>query len=250
MNCLVIEDLLGKDVYRISEDCVRRVFRNISRLEKGKCIKIAFLGGERGNAEIVAVSSRHIDVKIVSLEPSLPLLPIDLIVGLSRPQTTKKVIQAAVMTGVRSLHLVNTANGEKSYKDATLLREDGLKVEIVKALEQIWQGSSPQIFVHHNFRYFQKNTLQTFADYPRKLIAVPENEMLKADVKAVHIDSTVVAVGPEAGWSEAEVVAFEEVGFRKIGLGRRTVRVELAVAMVLGQVVMITDTSLESNKYG
>lgn len=241
MNCLIIDDLPGKDVYRISEDCVRRVFRDISRLEKGKSIKIAFLGGDRGSAEVVAVTSQHIDVKIVSLQPSLPLLHIDLVVGLSRPQTTKKVIQAGGMAGVRSLHLVHTANGEKSYKDATLLREDGLKVEIVKALEQIWQGTYPQIYVHQNFRYFQKNTLQTFTEHRRKLIAVPENEMLRADLIAEPVDSIVVAVGPEAGWNEAEVSAFEEAGFRKIGLGRRTVRVELAVAMVLGQVMMIPD---------
>lgn len=244
MNCLVIDDLIDKDVYRIPEECVRRVFSHVSRLEKGKNIKIAFLGGERGSAEIVAISSDYIDLKIVSLEPSLQLVPIDLIVGLSRPQTTKKVIQAAVMTGVRSLHFVDTALGEKSYKDATLFREDALKIEVIKALEQVWQGAYPEIHVHKNFRYFQNRTLQNFADCARKLIAVPRNEMLKIGVMPEYVDSIVLAVGPEAGWSESEVMAFEEVGFQKIGLGHRVVRVELAVGMLLGQVMMITDGPL------
>lgn len=241
MNCLVIDDLIDKDVYRIPEDCVRRVFSSLSQLDKGKRIKIAFLGGKRGNAEVVNVSSDFIELKIVSLEPSLSLLPIDLIVGLSRPQTIKKVIHTAVMAGVRSLHLVNTSLGEKSYVNATLLREETLKFEIVKALEQIWQGVYPRIFVHRNFRYFNNNTLQTFARHRRKLIAVPDNEMLKAQDLAHTVDSLVVAVGPEAGWSASEVADFEEIGFQKIGLGHRTVRVELAVGMVLGQIMLIVD---------
>ena len=45
----------------------------------------------------------------------------------------------------------------------------------------------------------------------------------------------VLAVGPEPGWSSDELTTLEGLGFMKVGLGPRVVRVEVALGLLLGQ---------------
>ena len=242
MNCLVIEDRGDREVYRVFNEAVYRVFGGQAKnLCPGKEIAVAFLGGGRGKARIVVVTQEWIDIEILSREPSLALQPIDLLVGLSRPQTSRKVLQAAVMAGVRSLHFIKTIRGEKSYVDATLFLEDSMRKETIKALEQVGQGLHPEIRVHRNFDYFVKHHLSSFSSCESKFIAVPNNAVIQERGRRGHSHRFVLAIGPEAGWSSEEVSVFESAGFSKIGLGERVVRVEVAVSMLLGQVMMLND---------
>lgn len=240
MNCLILEEPLDGDLYRVLRTTVERSFgMPINDISPGRKINIAFLGGERGVAEISAVMPNWIDIRLVSLTPSLPLEPIDLIVGLSRPQTTKKVLQIAVMLGVRSLHFVSTSRGQKSYAEANIFNADTLQQEVIKSLEQIGHGCYPEIKVHRNFHYFEKQHLTGFAKNTHKLIATPNSPMFRTKDSFSCTDSIALSVGPEAGWSREEVAIFESAGFSKIGLGERVVRVEVAVSMLLGQVAML-----------
>ena len=45
--------------------------------------------------------------------------------------------------------------------------------------------------------------------------------------------SAVVAVGPEGGWTETELVVAARAGFRATTLGRRTLRAEAVPAVAL-----------------
>lgn len=242
MNCLLIEDRQDREVYRVLNEAVQRVFGGQAKnLCPGKEIEVAFLGGSRGRARIVGVTQEWIEIEMLSREPSLPLQPIDLLVGLSRPQTSRKVLQAAVMAGVRSLHFIATIRGEKSYVDATLFREESIQKETIKALEQVGQGLYPDIRVHRNFHYFAKHHLPRFSSCESKFIATPKNAVLQDKGGTGYGRCFVLAIGPEAGWSSEEVSIFESAGFSKIGLGDRIVRVEVAVSMLLGQVMMLNN---------
>lgn len=44
----------------------------------------------------------------------------------------------------------------------------------------------------------------------------------------------VIAVGPEGGWEEDEVMSFEEKGFHRVSLGQRILRTDIAVPVALG----------------
>lgn len=41
----------------------------------------------------------------------------------------------------------------------------------------------------------------------------------------------VIAIGPEGGWEEEEVQAFEQKGFHRASLGRRILRTDIAVSV-------------------
>lgn len=203
----------------------------------GQTVRVAVFGAGRGSAFVREASTEHLLLEVACLEPSLPLRPIDLIVGLSRPQTVKKVIQVAVMTGVRSLSLVRTQLGEKSYVTSHLLEEDYLRDEVVKALEQIGEGVAPTITVHRSFSHFCQNRLGSLfiAESPLKILAHPGGVPLNSVGGVRDSVEAALAVGPEPGWSDDEKNAFEQHGFLQVGLGPRVVRVEVALSLLLGQ---------------
>lgn len=240
MNSLLIRENEGwesGDIVLVGKRA-RDVFHS-NQFVLGQRVIVAQLGGDKGVAEVCRYGADRIELTLRHTEPSLALRPIDLVVGLARPQTTKKIIQIAVMSGVRSLHLVHTTLGEKSYLDSHILKPEFLQDEVVKALEQIGEGLYPNIYVHRSFRFLPwdqfepPNPSQAIV----KLVAVPgeplSSPLVEDSCRGLH--GLVLAVGPEAGWTDKERSALLERGFTGIGLGPRIVRVELALALLLGQ---------------
>jgi 16S rRNA (uracil1498-N3)-methyltransferase len=221
-----------------------RAARESSSCEVGSEVRVALFGGEKGVGKVRESCDERIVLDLVWTKPSLSLRPIDLVVGLSRPQTTKKVIQAAVMSGVRSLHLVHLDSGEKSYLDAHLLEEVQLRQEVAKALEQTWEGLYPVVVVHRHFSAFIRNFETLFPRAVDELRVVAHPGAAPLSNSAVHlIPSAIVAVGSEGGWSQRELEALFGVGFQQVGLGDRIVRVEVALLYLLGQLVGISQSS-------
>lgn len=244
MNSLVVfpEEVDTEGVVILSRERARALSAS-SHYEVGAEVRIAYLGGAKGLARVESRSTDRIVLRAVQVFPSLPLRPIDLIVGLSRPQTTKKVIQAAVMSGVRSLHLVHLESGERSYLDSHLLCPEQLRVEVAKSLEQIWEGNSPGIHVYRNLTHlFKQNDSGLLCDaQSQKIVAHPggDNRGVLLMESMPALSSLVIAIGSEGGWSAQELTALTSQGFQQVGLGDRVVRVEIALLYLLGQTLLM-----------
>jgi 16S rRNA (uracil1498-N3)-methyltransferase len=238
MNSLIIQDNEGWEsgLIRLVGARATKIFGDHA-FQEGQEIHVARFGGDKGIARVRQFSSAVIEAELVSTMQSLPLRPIDLVVGLSRPQTLKKVIQAATMTGVRSLHLVHTSTGEKSYLTSHILQPEHLREEVVASLEQIWEGRYPEISVHRSFRYFTSQHLPTLGceQSCMKIVASPCGDVVASPQMGVVHEAMVIAVGSEAGWSDVELNTLRSQGFTLVGLGPRVVRVEVALLMLLGQ---------------
>lgn len=207
---------------------------------EGQPIKIAVLNQGRGEGKILRVTQDLVEVSFTLTLSAIAPVPLSLIVGVPRPQTVKKVVQAAVMFGAQELHFVKSELGEKSYLQSRSLHEDQLQEETIKALEQIWDSRAPSITIHRSLQYFLNNKvgelISQAQETPQCLIAHPGGTPLThVGKRAGSPPSTIIAIGPERGWSEDEVLAFERIGFHRIGLGERVVRVELALVYLLGQ---------------
>jgi 16S rRNA (uracil1498-N3)-methyltransferase len=221
-----------------------RAARESCSCEIGSELRIALFGGDKGVGRVLESSDEMIVIEILSVKPSLSLRSIDLIVGLSRPQTTKKVIQAAVMSGVRSLHLVHLDSGEKSYLDAHLLQQEQLRQEITKALEQTWEGLYPKVVIHRHFGSFIRNYERLFPSAVGELRVIAHPGAAPLGSKSVNVSSSaVIAVGSEGGWSQRELAALSNLGFQHVGLGERIVRVEVALLYLLGQMLGMRESA-------
>lgn len=225
-------------------------------VREGESLKIAVMNGMRGHGRIVSASTHEVVIALDLGEPRLDHLPVSLIVGVSRPQTVKKVIQAAVMFGVSSLHFVRSEKGEKSYLQSRSLNADQIEEEKIKALEQIWDSRPPEIVVHRAFSYFMTEKFPSVVNATRdagdghevlRVVAHPGGASLTcSDAPRVRDSGAIIAIGPERGWSDGEVQLFEQSGFEKIGLGQRVVRVELALVFLLGQLAILRSSERAS----
>jgi RsmE family RNA methyltransferase len=61
-----------------------------------------------------------------------------------------------------------------------------------------------------------------------------EHALLPGDPSPV-----VAAIGPEGGWIERELATFVDRGYRVVELGRPILRVEAAIAALLGQITLL-----------
>ncbi len=211
-------------------------------LREGQVVKVAILGGKRGTATVTKATCEQVDLSVSLIHEPLPRKPIDLVIGLSRPQTVKKVIQAAVMLGVSSLHFVLSERGEKSYRTSHALQSEKIEEETIKALEQIWDSLAPSVTIHYSLqRLFQAEEFRASDGQGAwKLLADPSGEPLVARGEGISsVARTILAVGPERGWSEAELATFRSHGFSTITLGQRVLRVEIALVFLLGQIEML-----------
>lgn len=228
-------------------------------LRAGQTVKSAVLGSHRCRAFVVSASKQKVEILLRDLETEDHVeltahnqgAEVHLIVGLSRPQTVKKVLQAAAILGAKSLHFVKSERGEKSYLQSTALDDAQIQFEIVKGLEQVWDPIPPRVSVHRDFSYFEREHLRAIAPLSAiKLLAHPGGDELSAiqhnfekaqfaGVPLVEGDEekrpVVVAVGPEKGWSNREVETLKKMEFHMIGLGPRVMRVELALVFLFGQ---------------
>jgi RsmE family RNA methyltransferase len=144
------------------------------------------------------------------------------------------------MVGVRSLHFVHTETGEKSYLTSHILEPESLQLEVIKSLEQVWEGLYPEIRVHRSFAYFVRNHLVKLAgsETTTRLIASPGAGVMDRAHMKQGGSAMVIAVGSEGGWSTQERGDFQTHGFDEVGLGARIVRVEVALTMLLGQAIL------------
>jgi len=210
-------------------------------VKAGVVCRIAVLGGLRGEGLVVEATSLRVVLQLSLSLPALERRPLDLIVGVPRPQTVKKVIQAAAMLGVRSVHFVKSELGEKSYLQSRSLREEELRLEGIKALEQVWDSQLPDVQVHHSFRYFMDTKVPLLVGSRAVccLVAHPSGKLLSVQEAASTLDEHVVAIGPERGWSENEIGTFRERAFDVVSLGCRIVRVEVATTILIAQLQLL-----------
>lgn len=225
-------------------------------VREGQVIKVSVLGGLRGEGRILEATPSRVCLETHLTLPCRELLPVALVVGVSRPQTIRKVVQAAVMFGVSSLHFVRSELGEKSYLQSRSLEPKELEEETIKALEQVWDSRAPEIVVHRTFSYFLENKVseitgalarETAGGDVARFVAHPGGISLGcADAPRLRGASAVVAIGPERGWSDREILGFRAAGFQVVDLGERVVRVELALVFLLGRLTMLRASSGDS----
>jgi hypothetical protein len=76
-----------------------------------------------------------------------PLLPLDVLVGLARPETCKKVLRELSTLGVRSMTFVLCTLSDRSYSSSKLWREGEWVGHLERGAEQAFRTTLPA--VHH-----------------------------------------------------------------------------------------------------
>lgn len=201
--------------------------------EPGRALRVGILGGRIGEGRVLARDDASVTLDLRADHDPPAASPVTLVLALPRPKVARRVLVDAAALGIKRIHLLGAWKVDKSYWDSPLLLDTAVDEHLVLGLEQGGDTIMPTVTRHRLFKPFVEDSLASIASGSRCLVAHPG----AADACPRGIEGPLtLAVGPERGFTDYEIERLVEAGFEKVSLGPRTLRVESAVAMLLGRV--------------
>ena len=231
---------------------------NVLHGEVGQVLKTGEINGLIGTSEIVAIKGEAASSPLVENELSISvrcthversLQPwIDLILAPPRPRVMKRLLPQLATMGVARIFLVGAKKVEKDFWGATLLKPENYRPLLIDGLMQAGTSILPTLETRRNFRKFVKEELDGLWPEAKRIVAHPytvpsASSPTGADTGRLSSagrrdgDGTVLAIGPEGGWTDDEVSLLEEHGFARYSLGSRILRTDTATVALLAQLM-------------
>ncbi|MBR4615046.1 MAG: 16S rRNA (uracil(1498)-N(3))-methyltransferase [Kiritimatiellae bacterium] len=209
--------------------------------EVGQVLKTGEIGGMNGSSEILeiardAAGGPLVRVRVSHEEAPLPSW-IDLVLAPPRPRAMKRLLPQLATLGVGRIVLVGAQKVEKDFWGATLLKEENYRPLLVDGLMQAGTGVLPTLETRRSFRRFLRDELDSLFPTANRIVAHPSSAATVASASAVE-GRPLLAVGPEGGWTDAEVELLESRGFRRLSLGPRVLRTDTAVVALLSRLAV------------
>jgi 16S rRNA (uracil1498-N3)-methyltransferase len=205
--------------------------RNVLRLKAADAV-ILFngQGGEYG-AEVQAITKQATQITTLTYDPINRESPLHicLLQGILKRDAMINALQRATELGVSKIIPIQTQHlSEKRVQLAG--RWEAWQAVIEQSSEQCGRTQLPELAPLT--RYTEAVSMAQNADFDLRLLAhlgAPESRTPPATTPK----RIAVAIGPEGGFSDAEVTLAEANGFRAYTLGARILRAETAPAALL-----------------
>lgn len=233
MNLLILteEDFLAPGRVRLTGRRLRHV-TEVHRARAGDELAVGLLQGSLGRGRVTRLDAEALELEVDLDQAAPPKLPFTLVLALPRPKVLNRVLAAATSLGVARIYLVNAWKVEKSYWHSPRLAEANLLLQRVLGLEQARDTVLPELHLRRLLRPFAEDELPGLCRESLALLAHPGAEA--ACPRAVAGPVTLV-IGPEGGFIPAELDLLGRSGCRPVHLGERILRVETAVAALVGR---------------
>ena len=223
MNIILFENHEIDAPFRRDDRRVKHIL-TVLRREVGDSTDVGLVNGPRGKAILRSMNEHEVVFDIAWGKEPPALLPIDLIVGLSRPQTSRAILQEATSLGVRSIYFAATQRAEPSYASSKLWTADEWKRLVRAGVEQAFSTRFPTV----KFGVSLSDCIESTNSTAHR-ICLDNYEATTGLWEASHKkQSVVLAVGSERGWTENERELFRQNGFVLAHLGDRPLRTETA----------------------
>ncbi len=201
--------------------------KNVLKLNSGDQIRLGLMNSNIGVGSLqLKDGSAFVEIEHLQTAPPPPL-PLTLLLALPRPQMIKRILQTAACMGVAHLCFFQSSRVEKSFWQSPTLNDDAIEQQLLLGLEQGMATQIPKVSKFLRFHPFIEEHLEELSNNKRKLIAHP-GPFAACPELAVN-QASMVAIGPEGGFLDKEVNAFQERGFEAFQMGSRILKVETAV---------------------
>lgn len=233
MNLLLLapEDFTGAGRARLQGRRLAHV-RLVHRAAQGDHLKVGLLGGRIGSGRVLRLDEDVMELDVELDQDPPPKLPIDLVLALPRPKVLNRAVAAAASLGVARIALVNAWKVEKAYWSSPRMEPANLRQQLVLGLEQARDTVLPELHLARLFRPFVEELLPDWSAGTEALLAHPG---AAEPCPRGPLGRCVLAIGPEGGWIDAERESLRRAGFREVDLGPRILRVETALAALVGR---------------
>jgi len=197
--------------------------RHVLRLKDGDRLRLFDGKGAEYSAVVTAMLKNAVEVRLLErYTPSVEApLAVEIFQGICRPDRMEWVIQKGTELGVAAIHPFFCERGEgRSLQPKRLERWRRIAIEAAK---QCMRSVVPGISASDALPPPE-------ADGPLPLLLTAGDEATPlGEILAGSRPSPVwLAVGPEPGFSDAEVASWARLGWRRTSLGPRILRTETA----------------------
>lgn len=224
MNLILFEpDELARPLPR--DDRRAQHLTAVLRRGPGERFDAGIVNGPRGKATIVATGPEGLTLAFTAEFPPPPPDPIQLVIGLPRPQTARDILRDATTLGAGALHFVRTEKAEPSYATSSLWTSGEWRRHVIAGAEQAFDTRIPEVTVGETL----EATLGRFSAAAGLAL---DNYEAAAPLSTCEFPATrplVLALGPERGWSAVDREILRRHAFRLVHLGPRVLRTEAAV---------------------
>jgi 16S rRNA (uracil1498-N3)-methyltransferase len=214
-------------------DSRARHLLEVLRRREGDTFDTGLIDGPRGKGTVVTIGAEALVLSFAWGTEPPALDPITLIVGLPRPQTARKILQEATTLGVTAMHFVATEKSEASYAHSSLWSSGEWRRHLIAGAEQAFDTRLPQVTWSRSLAEvvaaLPPTATRLALDHYEATSALSNDAYYasKSETDAVHV--SVLAFGPERGWSDRDRALLRANGFALVHLGSRVLRTETAV---------------------
>jgi RsmE family RNA methyltransferase len=205
---------------------------NVHRAAVRDELTVGVANGRIGRGEVLSIDDDAVELRVTLDSDAPPALPLTLVLALPRPKVLNRVIAAATSMGIKHIVLINAWRVEKSYWKSPRLSPENLRLQSILGLEQACDTILPRIELQRLFRPFVENELPRLAAGTRAIVAHPR---ASAECPRNVHDAVTLAIGPEGGFIDEEIASLQRAGLEAVTIGDRVLRVETAVAAVVGK---------------
>lgn len=236
MNLILFEDSF-EQINLSADDPRTRHILSVLKIELGGVFYVGFINGDRALAKIETIDKDgSITLSIVERMASPPCLPVDLLIGMPRPHTAKRVLFEAACLGVRQIHFFQSDHTEPSYMKSRLWQEGNYKERLLLGAEQSFTTHLPEVFVHSNLEdaLTEMNSkedrfIQIALDNYEAKLGLGDALKFGIQCRQLKVPHIFLALGSERGWSDSERALLSKQKWEFAHLGNRVLRLEMAV---------------------
>jgi len=236
MNIVLLrrEEISPDGHVTISDRRARHLFE-VLKCQPGQSVRLGILNGPRGLGTVEVLAADSITLRWSPLEPP-PVPRVDVVLALPRPKVMKRLWAPLASLGVGRIVIINAAKVERTYFETHWLEPASYEPLLVEGLEQSGDTHLPDVTIRQRFRPFVEDELDGLFPSGVRVFAHPGDAGVPEGVRDAA--RTVLAIGPEGGWTEFETGLLQGKGFVPLSLGWRTLRSDtacIALLAVVGQ---------------
>jgi 16S rRNA (uracil1498-N3)-methyltransferase len=163
-----------------------------------------------------------------------PAIDVTLLLSVVKFDAFEWAIEKATELGVSTIVPISSARSEKALLAAAGKRAERWKKILAEASQQSRRVRVPVLReLSQPAQAFSAHAAAVKIMLSERSDALPLRQILQAEPSRKQ---AVLAIGPEGGWTDAELAAAHAAGFREASLGKLILRTETAVAAALASI--------------
>jgi len=200
----------------------------------GDAVRIGVIGGAMGVGTVTNIDAEAVTLQC-ALESATPDRPrVDVLLALPRPKVMRRLWAQLAALGVGQVILTNAEKVERDYFDSHVLQADRYRPLLIEGLQQAKDTRVPVVSIHKRFKILVEDDLDGLCPQKRRIVAHPGGgPIARALSTAGEHERVLIAIGPEGGWNDFELVLLDAHGFTRVGMGPRTLATTTASIALL-----------------